>query len=138
MKCIIFKGIKKNLLRSGKSRGNWVEALPTVLWSLRSTPNQATREAPFGLVYGTEAVLPAEVGLPTYRQAGFDEERNDQRLMELFYASHPKEQSKLSPKWEGPYRIKRTLAPGTYELKDLDGKLISRTWHASKLCKYYV
>ncbi|GAA0146019.1 hypothetical protein LIER_06068 [Lithospermum erythrorhizon] len=36
----------------------------------------------FSLVYGTEAVLPAEVGLPTYRRIGFEEESNDQWLKE--------------------------------------------------------
>ncbi|GAA0154240.1 hypothetical protein LIER_37832 [Lithospermum erythrorhizon] len=66
-----------------KKRRKMGKELPTVLWSLRSTPNQATGEAPFSLVYGTGAVLPAEVGFPTYRQAGFDEEKNDQRLKEL-------------------------------------------------------
>ncbi|GAA0152329.1 hypothetical protein LIER_10839 [Lithospermum erythrorhizon] len=59
-------------------------------------------------------------------------------VLRLFSASHPKDQRKLSPKWEGPYRIKRILGPGTYELEDLDGKPIERTWHASKLCKYYM
>ncbi|GAA0185104.1 hypothetical protein LIER_32392 [Lithospermum erythrorhizon] len=56
------KGVdkKKNLLQSGKSGGSWVEELPRIVWSLRSTPNQATREAPFSLVYGTEAVLLAK------------------------------------------------------------------------------
>ncbi|GAA0153676.1 hypothetical protein LIER_11854 [Lithospermum erythrorhizon] len=67
MNCIIFKEIKKNLIQSGKGGGSWVEELSTVLWSFRSTLNQATGEAPFSHVYGTEAVLPAEVGLPTYR-----------------------------------------------------------------------
>ncbi|GAA0170852.1 hypothetical protein LIER_25026 [Lithospermum erythrorhizon] len=107
MNRIIFKGIKKNLLQSGKCGGSWVEELLTVLWSLRSSPNQATGEVPFSLVYGTEV-------------------RNRQFLvgelvLRLFSASHPKEQSKLSPKWEEPYRIRRILGP-----------------YASKLCKYYV
>ncbi|GAA0176177.1 hypothetical protein LIER_29219 [Lithospermum erythrorhizon] len=46
--------------------------------------------------------------------------------------------SKLSPKWEGPYRVKRIVGPSTYELEDLDGRSSPRTWYASKLCKYYV
>ncbi|GAA0140580.1 hypothetical protein LIER_01896 [Lithospermum erythrorhizon] len=37
---------------------------------------------PFGLVYGSEAVLPGEAGIPTYRQIGFNEEENDQRIRE--------------------------------------------------------
>ncbi|GAA0184058.1 hypothetical protein LIER_42506 [Lithospermum erythrorhizon] len=59
-------------------------------------------------------------------------------VLRLFSTSHPKEQSKLSPKWEGPYHIKRILGSGTYEVEYLDGKPIERTWHASKLCKYYM
>ncbi|GAA0172029.1 hypothetical protein LIER_25937 [Lithospermum erythrorhizon] len=157
MNRIIFKGVKKNILHSGKGGGSWIEELPMVLWSLRSTPNQATGEAPFSLVYGTEAILPAEVGLPTYRTIGFEEESNDQRLKEYLnfldelmdealyktvkykqlMASQPREQSKFSPKWEGPYRVKRVVGPNTYELEGLDGKAVPGTWHASKLCKYY-
>ncbi|GAA0186486.1 hypothetical protein LIER_33774 [Lithospermum erythrorhizon] len=60
MNRIIFKGIKKNILQSGKGGGSWIEELPTVLWPLRSMPNQATGEAPFSLVYVPEAVLPAK------------------------------------------------------------------------------
>ncbi|GAA0149201.1 hypothetical protein LIER_08439 [Lithospermum erythrorhizon] len=56
----------------------------------------------------------------------------------LRYASQPREQSKLSHKWEGPYRVKKVVGQSTYELEELDGKAVPRTWHASKLCKYYV
>ncbi|GAA0162601.1 hypothetical protein LIER_43613 [Lithospermum erythrorhizon] len=154
MNHIVFKAIKKNILKSGKNRGSWIEELPTVLWSLCSTPTPTTGETPFSLVYGIEAVLLAEVGLPTYRQAGFDEEKNDQRLREYLnftdelrdealykILNHPKEQSKLSQKWEGPYRVKRVIGPITYKIEELNGKPIPpipRTWHASKLCEYYV
>ncbi|GAA0169867.1 hypothetical protein LIER_24250 [Lithospermum erythrorhizon] len=82
MNNIIFKGIKKKHTPEWQIRGSWIDELPTVLWFLRSTPNQATCKAPFSLVYGTEVVLPAEVDLPTYKQIGFEEERHDQRLRE--------------------------------------------------------
>ncbi|GAA0142240.1 hypothetical protein LIER_03186 [Lithospermum erythrorhizon] len=42
------------------------------------------------------------------------------------------------PPWEGPYRISRMLGPRTYELERMNGEVILRTWHASKLVKYYV
>ncbi|GAA0174786.1 hypothetical protein LIER_41782 [Lithospermum erythrorhizon] len=58
-------------------------------------------------------------------------------VLRLCSASQPKKQSKLSPKWEGHYRVKRIVGPSTYELEDLDGKAVPRTWHASKLCKCY-
>ncbi|GAA0161260.1 hypothetical protein LIER_17618 [Lithospermum erythrorhizon] len=110
---------------------------------------------------------PAKVGLPTWRQRGFDEVHNSQALREqlnfvvelrdealftmqkykhlmarsynckvqsrqfhvgdlvlkLYSASHLKDVNKLSPKWEGPYRVSRILG--------------RRTWHASKLSKFY-
>ncbi|GAA0167249.1 hypothetical protein LIER_22224 [Lithospermum erythrorhizon] len=59
-------------------------------------------------------------------------------VLRLFSASHPKEQSKLSPKWEWFYSVKRVLGPRTCELEDLHGKPVPRTWHPYKLCKYYV
>jgi transposase InsO family protein len=54
LKCRTFNKLKK----SGK---NWIEELPSVLWSVRTTPNRATGETPFFLVYGAEAMLPSEL-----------------------------------------------------------------------------
>ena len=69
----IFSGVKKNLLGSGQQ---WPEELHKVLWSFRTTPSHATGETPFSLVYGVEAVLPVEAGLPSLRMMGYDEENN--------------------------------------------------------------
>ncbi|GAA0159804.1 hypothetical protein LIER_16503 [Lithospermum erythrorhizon] len=88
----------------------------------------------FALVYYTKSngqVERKEVGLPIYRQAGFDEEKNDKWLRE--YLNFTDELKR-----RGPYRIKQILGPRTYELEDLNGKPLPRTWQASKLCKYYV
>ena len=53
-----------------------------VLWSHRITPKEATRETPFSLVFGTEAVIPAEVGLLSYRVENYFEQENDVVLLE--------------------------------------------------------
>ncbi|GAA0144978.1 hypothetical protein LIER_36047 [Lithospermum erythrorhizon] len=53
-----------------------------VLWSLRTNLSYANGETPFGLLYGAEAVIPVEVGPPTFRLMGFDEEDNNQRMRE--------------------------------------------------------
>ena len=59
---LVCDGIKKRLLRPLKrAAGTWVEELPSVLWSLCTTPNRSTQYTPFFMVYGAEAVLPAEV-----------------------------------------------------------------------------
>ena len=45
-------------------KGAWLEILSKVLWAQRTTKKRATDETPFVLVYGTEAMLPTEEGLP--------------------------------------------------------------------------
>ncbi|GJV14269.1 reverse transcriptase domain-containing protein [Tanacetum coccineum] len=63
--------------RLGKAKGQWVEELPNVLWAYRTTARTGTGCTPFSLVYGSEAVLPPEIGLPTYRISNFDSNAND-------------------------------------------------------------
>jgi hypothetical protein len=72
---LICKSIKKRLLAPlEKAKHAWVDELPSVIWSLRTTPNAATQETPFFLVHGAEAVLPVKItheapGITTYDEA---------------------------------------------------------------------
>ena len=58
----IIGNIRRNL--EDKKRA-WLQKLLKVLWAQRTTKKRATNESPFTLVFGTEAVLPTETGLPT-------------------------------------------------------------------------
>jgi hypothetical protein len=59
---LILAGIKPRLVEPlERSAGCWVEELPLVLWSLRTTPNRYVSFTPFFLVYGAEAVLPTDI-----------------------------------------------------------------------------
>ncbi|XP_071708299.1 uncharacterized protein [Rutidosis leptorrhynchoides] len=53
-----------------------------MLWAHRTIPKGATNETPFSLVYGSEAVIPAEINIPTIRIASFDESSNSVELCE--------------------------------------------------------
>ena len=44
------------------------------------TVRTPTGETPFRLAYGSEAIIPAEVGLTSYRVGNHDEGRNDEAL----------------------------------------------------------
>ncbi|GAV90019.1 hypothetical protein CFOL_v3_33428, partial [Cephalotus follicularis] len=44
---------------------------------------------------------------------------------------------KLAPNWEGPYKVKKVLRPGTFKLETLGGKEIPRAWNVEHLRKYY-
>ena len=56
--------LKINKTRLEGAKGIWPDELPSVLWAYRTTP---TRETPFRLTYGADAIIPAEVGLTSYR-----------------------------------------------------------------------
>jgi hypothetical protein len=46
--------------------------LPSVVWALRTNVNRATRDTPFNLVYGADAVLPPEIYPQSTRVVHFD------------------------------------------------------------------
>ena len=62
------------------AKGAWSEELPNVLWACRTTARTPTRETPFRLTYGTEAVIPVEVEVTSVRRETFNEECNDDEL----------------------------------------------------------
>ncbi|GKB50013.1 reverse transcriptase domain-containing protein, partial [Tanacetum coccineum] len=77
----IMQGINTRLHQEG---GAWVEELPNVLWAHKTTPKKSNRETPFSLAYGTEAVIPAEIGIPIKRMIqGYDEENEEALRLNL-------------------------------------------------------
>ena len=62
------------------AKGIWPKELLSVLWAYRMTARTPTRETPFRLAYGSETVIPAEVGLTSYRVDSHDEWRNDEAM----------------------------------------------------------
>jgi transposase InsO family protein len=80
---LICNGIKKRLLAPlEKAKHAWVDELPSVLWSLRTTPNAATQEIPFFLVHGAEVVLPVEITNEAPRIMAYDETTSTEALQD--------------------------------------------------------
>jgi transposase InsO family protein len=78
---LICNGIKKRLLSPlEKAKSAWVDEQPSILWSLRTTPNAATQETPFFLVHGAEAVLPVEVTHEAPRVMAYDKVTSTEAL----------------------------------------------------------
>ncbi|XP_077225651.1 uncharacterized protein LOC143858820 [Tasmannia lanceolata] len=155
---ILLKSLKKQLGEAGKC---WVEALPSVLWAYRTTPQ--------------------EIGLSSFRTENYDEHGNSellrnaldlvlekkeqallrtasyqQKVAQYYNArvkkrtvkpgdlvlrrvevSDPRSSGKLAPKWEGPYRVVQALRPGAYQLEHLDGAPVPRSWNMDNLRKFY-
>ncbi|GKF15086.1 reverse transcriptase domain-containing protein [Tanacetum coccineum] len=58
------EGIKARL---GKENKNLLEEISHVLWAHRTMIKSSNGDTPFSLTYGTEAVIPGEIGMPTFR-----------------------------------------------------------------------
>jgi hypothetical protein len=74
---MILQGLKPRIFNQlNKSGRKWLQELPAVVWSLRTTPRRATGFTPFFLVHGVEAVLPTDLEYGSPRVLGYDEDAN--------------------------------------------------------------
>src|SRR3954470_5286747 len=80
---LVRRGLKKRLLAPlEQAAGNWVEELPVVLWSQRTTPNTITQYTPFFMVCGSEAVLPHDLKFGAPQVSGYEEEKVEEALQD--------------------------------------------------------
>ena len=83
----LLRGIKPRLrVPLEKTPGCWVEELPSVLWSIRTTPNRSTGYTPFFLVYGAEAVLPSDIRHDSPRVSAYVEADNEEARLNSLHA----------------------------------------------------
>ena len=62
------------------AKGIWPDELPSILWAYRTTARSPTGEMPFRLAYRTNAVIPAEIGLTSYRVDSYNKDTNEEGL----------------------------------------------------------
>jgi ribonuclease HI/transposase InsO family protein len=75
---MILEALCKRLFRpDGKFPCRWLKELPAVVWGLRTQPCRSTGVSPYFMVYGSKAVLPADVAFPSPRVEQYDEETSD-------------------------------------------------------------
>ena len=131
---VIVNGLKKRL---DDAKRRWVEELPHVLWTYRTTPHRLTRETPFSMTYGTEAVIPLETGFPTLKTNSFClsnndglldksldliEERREKAMVQLAYYQH-----KLKQGYDAKVKL-RPLVPGDLVLRKVLGNAKNPAW----------
>jgi transposase InsO family protein len=81
---MILQGLMPRIFdRLNKSGRKWLQELPAVVWSLKTTPNRATGLSPFFLVYGAEAILPMDLEYGSPRVQGYDEGANQRACEDL-------------------------------------------------------
>jgi hypothetical protein len=70
---MILQGLKSRIYKDLNKFGKrWMKELPSVVWSLRTTPSQGTGFSPFFLVYGVEAILPTDLEYGSPRTKAYD------------------------------------------------------------------
>ena len=74
---VIVNGFKKRL---DDAKRRWVEELPHVVWTYRTTPCRSTGETSFSRTYRAEAIIPLETGFPTLKTSSFCPSSNDELL----------------------------------------------------------
>ncbi|CAL2277650.1 unnamed protein product [Prunus armeniaca] len=78
---VINKIIKKRLKwQLDNAKGAWPKKLPKALWAIRTSFRTSTEETPFSLAFGSKAVVPVEIGEPSYRTESFAPKANEEAL----------------------------------------------------------
>jgi hypothetical protein len=71
---LILDELKKRLYdKNNKKGGKWIVEISSVVWGLRTQPSKATGQSPFFLLYGSEAILPADMIWKSPRLEMFEE-----------------------------------------------------------------
>jgi transposase InsO family protein len=74
---MILQGLKPRIYNDLNKFGKrWMKELPSVVWSLRTTPSRATGFTPFFLVYGVEAILPTDLEYGSPRTRAYADQSN--------------------------------------------------------------
>ena len=55
---VLLRGLKRRL---EKAKGTWADEVPRIVWAYHTTPQSTTKETPFRLVYGSDAMIPVEI-----------------------------------------------------------------------------
>ncbi|XP_070021930.1 uncharacterized protein [Nicotiana sylvestris] len=117
------------------------------------------------LVYGTEALIPAEIEIPSLRivaKADIDDVEwvktrleqlsliDENRLaavchgqlykqkMARGYNKKAEAKGKFAPNWQGPFVVTRVLSNGTLYLIDVEGKCVEMAINSDAVKKYYM
>ena len=131
---VILSGLKKRL---DDAKGKWVEELPHVLGTYRTTPRRSTGETLFSMTYGAEAVIPLKIGFPTTRTSSFNPKDNDEQLTRnLDLIKEKREnamvqlayyQQKLKQGYYANIKL-RPLIPGNLVLRKVVGTAKNPAW----------
>ncbi|PKI76902.1 hypothetical protein CRG98_002689 [Punica granatum] len=156
---VVNKNIKKIIKKMTVNYKDWHEMLPFALLAYRTSIRSSTEATPYSLVYGMEAVLSAEVEIPSmrkrltalchgqcYQQRMAKAFNKKVRLREfspgdliLWKVLHVALDSrgKFTYKYDGPFIVKEVFDGRAIILNYMDGNENALSVNADALKKYY-
>ncbi|GJZ59394.1 reverse transcriptase domain-containing protein [Tanacetum coccineum] len=144
------KPLAKTTARLGRERVGWVDELPNIFWAHRTMLKTNNGEKPFSLTYGSEVIIPAEIGMPTYRTIHFNEALNKEVIrLNLDLTQERRETTTIQ---EAKYKNKveqyynKRVMPMSFRVRDfvyrrnaaMNDREVPRTWHAINLQNYFM
>ncbi|RDX70518.1 hypothetical protein CR513_50231, partial [Mucuna pruriens] len=106
-----------------EAKGRWAEELPQVLWSYHTTSHSNTNETPFRLMFGTEAMIPVEIGESSPQTTLFEPCENEEELranldmlQEVWEIAHVKE---YVVKARAARKYDKRIVPRNFKPQDL-------------------
>jgi len=106
-----------------KAKGTWAEEVPRIVWAYHTTPQSTTKETPFNLVYGSDAMIPVEIQENSPRFQNFVvEESNEERKVNLDLLDEVREEAKIKAealKRRVEYKYSSKLRPRQFQVADL-------------------
>ncbi|XP_015170278.1 uncharacterized protein [Solanum tuberosum] len=140
------------------NRRGWHEMFPYALLGYRTTVRTSVGATLYLLVYGTEAVIPAEVEI---RSFGIIQEAElsdvewrmirafhikvkdrifeiGQQVLKHIFPHQDEYKGKFAPNWQGPYMVRKVLSGGALVLSEMDGTEWTKPINSDAVKRYSV
>ncbi|XP_015057541.1 uncharacterized protein LOC107003772 [Solanum pennellii] len=144
------KNIKKILRKMIDKHRGLHEMLPYALLGYCTTVRTSIGATPYLLVYGTEAVIPAEVEILFLRIIQEAELSNaewrvrarnfevGQLVLKRICPHQDEYKGKFTPNWQGPYMVRKVLSGGALVLAEMDSTVWPKPINSDAVKRYYV
>ncbi|CAL5332221.1 unnamed protein product [Camellia sinensis] len=119
--------------------GTWPEQLIVALWAYRTSKRKPTQATPYSLVYGSEAVLPIELEMPSTRMALASGMVLEPRttILEALEEKHDRAAKVMERYHESIARAyNQTVVPRKFEEGDLVWKIVDPIMRGQPLPKF--
>jgi len=117
---VLLRGLKRRL---EKAKGSWADEVPSIVLAYHTTPQSTTKEMPFSLVYGSDAMILVEIqeSSPCF-QNFLAEKSNEEIRVILDRLDEVREEARIKAevlKRRVEYKNKSMLKPWQFQVADL-------------------